>query len=177
MKAVSDKQRAKLAAAGITHPYSTLTTRSTLARKDGPTRTACLDRKPQVKVSRPADTGPTPETVAVVGERDQGCCVRCGKPLRGDRGFAWSVQHRRARQGRDLRPDTNQPHNLILLCGSATTLCHGWVESNRNAARAHGWAIRQTDDPAARFVDHAIHGRVWLLSDGGISHRAPELAA
>ncbi|TDC25938.1 hypothetical protein E1211_30500, partial [Micromonospora sp. 15K316] len=166
---MSAKRRAALAAAGNQHPYSTLVNRSApLAR------TAGLDRKPTVRVQRPTDTGPDAATVQVVAVRDQGRCVRCGRyVLAGMRGRDWSVQHRRARQGRDHRPDTNRPQNLILLCGSATTGCHGWVESYRSAARDGGWAIRQTEDPAAMPVDHHLHGRVWLTADGGFTRHAP----
>lgn len=168
LSSISAKKLAELAAAGQ-RPYSTLTARSTLGRS-----TARLDRKPPVKATRPADTGPDAATVAVVVEREQGRCVRCAIAIRGERGRDWSIQHRRARgSGGDRRPETNQAHNLLLMCGSGTTLCHGWVEHNPTAAAEHGWAISRYADPAAEFVDHAIHGRVWLLADGGISHRAP----
>ncbi|MFY1595426.1 HNH endonuclease [Micromonospora sp. WMMD737] len=170
---MSAKRRAALAATGNRNPWSTLTVRSTL------NRSAALDRKPAVRAARPAaDTGPDTATVHIVLRRDQGCCVRCGAELHGRRGRDWSVQHRRARgAGGTRRPDTNQAHNLILLCGSATTGCHGWVESNRDAARHGGWAIRQPDNPALMPVDHALHGRVWLDADGGWSGQAPAVAS
>ncbi|WBB94250.1 hypothetical protein [Verrucosispora sp. WMMC514] len=156
---MSQRRRAELAAAGNTRPWSTLT-------GGGLNRSGTLARE-AFKPARPADTGPDAETVAVVVGRDQGQCVRCGRyVLNGERGWDWSIQHRRARQGRDLRPDTNTPPNLILLCGSATTGCHGWVETNRNASRPDGWAIRQTDVPASEPVTHYLYGRVLLTADG-----------
>lgn len=170
---VSAGKLAALSAAGQPRPWSTLNRTTTLAR-NGALARAARDRKPLV---RPVNTGPTAATVAVVVERDQGQCVRCGLMLRGMRGLDWSVQHRRARgDGGTRRPDTNQAHNLILLCGSATTGCHGWVESYREAAREHGWAIRQTDDPAAEPVRHSVHGLVWLTADGSFTRRRPAAA-
>jgi hypothetical protein len=40
-------------------------------------------------------------------------------------------------------PDTNQPQNLLLLCPD----CHEMVESERTAAYAGGWLVRQGADP------------------------------
>lgn len=170
---MSAKRRAALAAAGNARPFSTLVNRSTLAR---PARS---DGKPALRAQRPAGTGPDAATVQVVVGRDQGCCVRCGRSvLGGERGRDWSVQHRRARgAGGSRLPFINQAHNLILLCGSGTTLCHGWVEHYPTAAGEHGWAISRYDDPAARFVDHYLHGRVWLTADGHWTEQAPAVAS
>jgi len=35
----------------------------------------------------------------------------------------------------------NDPANLITLCGTGTTGCHGWVESHPEWAKAHGWSV------------------------------------
>lgn len=76
-------------------------------------------------------------------ERDQHSCVRCGCNLHGTRGIDWSIHHRRRRgMGGDPRPDTDLPANLVAVCGSGTTGCHGWIESNRDAARALGLLVR-----------------------------------
>jgi hypothetical protein len=155
---MSAKRRAALAEQGNSNPFSTLTN-GAVGRGSAPRLAAPAPR-------RPRDTGPDAETVALVWSRDHGRCVRCGGVLAGTRGFDWSMQHRRARQGTDRRPDTNQPTNLILLCGSATTRCHGHVESFRAEARQYGWAIRQNDDPAVMPVLHALHGWVLLAADG-----------
>lgn len=171
---MSAKRRAELAAVGNARPFSTLINQSTpLGRTGG------LDRKPSLRLAKPpADTGPDAATVHVVVERDQGCCVRCGLRLRGERGRDWSVQHRRGRgSGGTRRPDTNQAQNLILLCGDGTTGCHGWVEHNPTAARRGGWAISTWDDPAAEHVDHYLHGRVWLTADGSWTRQAPAVAS
>ncbi len=73
--------------------------------------------------------------------------------------------------GGTVRPDTNEPQALILLCGSATTGCHGHVESRRTEARAMGWAIRQSDDPLLVPVGHWQRGLIFLGADGSWSSR------
>lgn len=47
-------------------------------------------------------------------------------------------------------PGVNLPSNLLTLCGSGTTGCHGWVEAHPAWATAHGWSVPrwQTADVA-----------------------------
>ena len=101
--------------------------------------------------TRVKETGPSKLVVALVFDRDGGCCIRCGLAVRPeDRGERWSVQHRRARgAGGDLRPETNLPANLVVLCGSATSAggCHEWAENNRTEARLAGLSMRWKQDP------------------------------
>jgi hypothetical protein len=116
------------------------------------------------------DTGPSVKTVALVWRRDAGCCVRCGKQcVFAERGTDWSLQHRRARgMGGTRRPDTNSPQSLIVLCGSATTGCHGWVESNRTVALSNGWAVKSNSDPL--LIPVAYRGsHLWLTDDGDLT--------
>ncbi|MFG2046184.1 HNH endonuclease [Micromonospora sp. NPDC048935] len=154
---MSARRRQELAEQGNRNPFSTITNAALT-----PSQPAAGKVKP-----RSTDTGPNRGTVATVVARDFGRCARCGDPVSGERGRDWSVQHRRARaMGGTSRSDANEPQNLILLCGSATTSCHLHVESHREEARANGWAIRLSDDPAEVPVNHAVHGWV-LLNDVG----------
>lgn len=163
---MSARRRQELAEQGNRNPFSTLPASAPLNRGEGG-RMVALDRKPA------KNTGPDAATVALVFARDHSRCARCAQPITGTRGLDWSVQHRRARQGSDTRPDTNQPQNLLLLHGSGTTLCHGHVESHRVEAREFGWAVRQSDDPALMPVLHAVHGWVLLTPAGGITAHSP----
>lgn len=89
-------------------------------------------------------------------ERDSNKCQRCGRSLYGQQ---YSLQHRdpRGAGGSKLR---HTMANLVALCGSATTQCHGHVESYRIEARAHGWLVPHgavpEEWPVLRF------GRVWM---------------
>jgi hypothetical protein len=130
----------------------------------------------KVRQSRPAATEFDAVTVAIILERDHWSCVRCGGGLHGVRGRDWSIQHRRARgAGGSRRPDTNTPQNGLSVCGSGTTGCHGHIEREREQARAHGWAIRQTDDPLTVPVVHALYGHVYLTADATVTSRRPSL--
>lgn len=109
----------------------------------------------QQQATRP-DTGPTAGQRRTVAARAGWRCEICGAVLGwpdGSGGATWcaphSFHHRRARgMGGTRRPDTNSPANLLLLCGTGTTGCHGRVEANRAAAHQLGWLLHQTEDPA-----------------------------
>ena len=133
-------------------------------------------------IRRQRDTGPTPVQRRAVAERANWCCELCGTQL-GDPGHpprwyeAHSFHHRRPRaMGGTTRVETNEPPNLLLLCGSATTPggCHQRVESDRAAARAAGWLLTQTQDPATVPVDiTAGAGLVLLTPDGRYERTHP----
>lgn len=78
-----------------------------------------------------------------------------------------SIHHRRPRMmggSRDLR--LHQPANLIALCGSGTSGCHGWVESNRNKARELGLLILKVDSAEdVPFMDK--EGNWWKIFNSG----------
>lgn len=122
-------------------------------------------------------TGPDQRIRELVAERDGWSCVRCAQPVGGEPGTGYSLQHRIPRGmggSRDAR--LNMPANLILLCGSATTGCHGAVESDRAAAREAGYLVWRSQDPtqvpvtvATWPADHhgpAVTAR-YLLDDFG----------
>lgn len=116
-------------------------------------------------------SGPDRKTRAEVLHRDEGSCVRCGQVVfntHSEQPLAqYSLQHRRARgMGGTRNPIANAPENLIVLCGTGTTGCHGWVETHREESRQHGWAISQTEDPALIPVTHHLWGRMWLTRFG-----------
>lgn len=126
---------------------------------------------------RTSKTGPTAAVVDLVLERDGHACVRCGKPATGARGRDWSVQHRIPRgMGGTRRADLNEPQNLLILCGSGTTGCHGDVERYRADSYVHGWLCHRSDDPAAVVVLVA-GGRRWvyLTAAGEYVDQPPEV--
>lgn len=103
--------------------------------------------------------------------RDMGACARCGRHVAHlQRGIAWSIHHRRPRGiGGTILAWVMAAANLIILCGSGTTGCHGWVESNRREARALGFlvplnGIQKADEVA---IKHITLGLVYLNDEGG----------
>lgn len=62
-----------------------------------------------------------------VAARQDWHCMRCGKNTHG--ACDHSTHHRQLRRHAD--PDVRDcPANLIRLCGSGTTGCHGWVHAH-----------------------------------------------
>lgn len=141
-----------------------------LRRDLPPARRTAIKR---VLAKRRFKAGPDVATVELVVVRDKGRCVRCGELLNGPRAFGWSVHHRR---GRDGKPDSHQPQNLISVCGSDNqSLCHGAIHRSRWEAEKSGlWLSRVASvNPLSVPVLHAVHGRCWLLDDGTVSFEEP----
>lgn len=121
---------------------------------------------------------PTQRVRSLVLDRDDYQCVACGKHILmlGD---WWSMQHRKARgQG-----GTNEPSNLIVLCGSATSPgCHLKCEQRDREMQARGYWLESWQDPRAEGVMYferpdgpgVTH---WLADDGSLLDEAPEEAA
>jgi hypothetical protein len=76
----------------------------------------------------------------IVEERSEGNCeVRIAGVCLGR---ACNMHHRQ-REG--VGPSL--PFNLLHLCGSGTTGCHGWIEHNRDEAKLRGWIVPTWEDP------------------------------
>lgn len=118
---------------------------------------------------RPRDTGPNPEVVEAVLERAQYSCELDGAQIGDRRGIDFHVHHRRPRRmGGSQLPDTNQPQNLMILCPA----CHETVESERRAAYAGGWLVRQNADPLT--VPVLILARPLFLTTDGRYSKTPD---
>jgi len=95
---------------------------------------------------------------AVMG-RDGGQCARCGAP-------ATNVHHRQPRgMGGSNDPTINDSSNLVSLCGSGTTGCHGWIEANRLAAMTRGWLVPRRSGLTPAETPIYRGGQWWWLSD------------
>lgn len=82
---------------------------------------------------------PTREACSAVDTRDMQCCVRCGLSLHVSHG---SRHHRQSRRFGD-----HSAANLVLLCGSGTTGCHGWVHAHPALSREIGLIVPSWADP------------------------------
>lgn len=130
-------------------------------------RTAGPARKPMR--SRYRSTGPSDEVVDLVLERAQYSCELDGAPVGDRRGVDHHIHHRRPRRmGGSQLDDTNLSQNLLLLCPR----CHEVVESERTAAYAGGWLVRQNADPATVPVLILAVER-YLTPDGKYSDELP----
>ena len=114
-------------------------------------RTSTLKPSPRPRRRPARNTGPTPAQRAMVAERAAYRCELCGILLHD--GTTWSTEHsfhhRLPRgMGGTSSKDANNPPRLLLVCGTGTTGCHGFIESHRTSAEQEGWLVRHGLDPA-----------------------------
>jgi len=95
--------------------------------------------------------------------RDGNSCLRCGVHI-SVRGY--SLHHRKGRHALPGMPDPHIAANLVTLCGSGTTGCHGWVHAHPEKAYEAGWMIRRlgaerpADVPVLDLLGHR-----WRIGD------------
>ena len=103
------------------------------------------------------NTNPKQKAKAIVLERSDGACERCGC------GRATEIHHRLPRRmGGTRRPEVNEPSNLLHLCAE----CHRWIETNRREAEADGLLLKDRQDPTDVKV-LLWNGRLRLDNAGG----------
>lgn len=99
---------------------------------------------------------PAPIRAAVL-ERDGGC-LRCGGPL----GLYYSLHHRKGRGGQ-------APHsmaNVVALCGSGTTGCHGWVHARPEESYRTGWLVKRLGADGPKDIPVLdLMGHWWLAGE------------
>ena len=105
---------------------------------------------------------PTRLVKQLVDLRDQARCVRCGVDLRG----RMASRHHRKLRSRCSGPELHSPSNLILLCGSGNTFCHGWVHAHPEQATQLGLMVHSWDNPAQVPVKTFRDGWIQLNNDG-----------
>lgn len=79
----------------------------------------------------------------IVRTRDGHRCQMCGCSIVDQPS---SIHHRR-RRGMGGSALLERPSNLVRLCGTGTTGCHGFVESNRTQSTTRGWLLGFLDNP------------------------------
>lgn len=107
----------------------------------------------------------------LIDRRDGETCRRCGH-------LVWGVfsRHHRIPRGAGGSARVDRVSNILLLCGSGTTGCHGWVESHRTDAELLGYLLpklNQSIDPADEPVFVHEYGWVLLGDNGSITPCAP----
>lgn len=102
---------------------------------------------------------PPKKVCDLVDARDEHSCVRCGRSLFS---VAGSRHHRKLRS----QGGKHIPSVLILLCGSGTTGCHGWVHGNPAKATKGGWYVR-SHQTAAEIPVTYWDGSLRYLDDQG----------
>ncbi|WP_083213337.1 HNH endonuclease [Mycobacterium malmoense] len=105
------------------------------------------------------------KTRPLLRQRGDHVCEVCGLE------FANNAHHRKNKS----QGGQDDLSNLLLLCGSGTTGCHGWITEHPAEAYAKGWSVRSTDDPADVPV---LYRGSWIrLDDLGNVHPAEPIGA
>lgn len=104
---------------------------------------------------------PSPQVCRTVDRRDSYQCARCGVSL-----FTVAGSHHHRKRRSQSSPETvHNVENLILLCGSGTTGCHGWVHSHPMEAYEQGFLVHSYQEPSKVPV-RTYRGWRRLLQDG-----------
>lgn len=82
-------------------------------------------------------TNPKDRDRKLVIERDRMTCQLCGNA-------GTNIHHRVGRgMGGSRAAWMNLPGNLLVLCGSGTEDCHGWVTGHPEEAAEYGWVVHR----------------------------------
>lgn len=108
--------------------------------------------------------GPNTETRRTVLRRDGWKCAICNREI-DSHWSGYSIHHRIPRS--HPFPGLHEPANLILLCGSGTTGCHGWVHAHPAAAYRMGWLVHNWQTPEHTPLYSHDHGWILLDQHGG----------
>lgn len=92
--------------------------------------------------------------------RADGHCERCGRNIAN---VPASIHHRRPR-GMGGGSGWETPECGVVLCGTGTTGCHGYIESNRAEASEQGWLVLHRDPRDPAEVPVFIAGGWWLVT-------------
>jgi len=109
-------------------------------------------------------TGATPLVRMSVVMRGGGKCEICNKSLNSVTYV--SLHHRKPRKmGGSKDMSLNEASNLMMICGSGTSGCHGYVESNREVSYENGWLVHSFEESASKPV--LIRSTKVLLDNQG----------
>ena len=97
------------------------------------------------------------KSAEAVKNRDE-FCVRCG------RGGS-NVHHRRMRS-QSPKAVVHNLENMIVLCGSGSSGCHGWVHGNPEESYKQGWLVESWQSPEDVPVRYAS-GDFYYLNNRG----------
>jgi hypothetical protein len=100
-------------------------------------------------------------------DRDGPTCRRCHRNLVD---IPASKHHRKKRRFLDA----DRVANIVILCGTGTTGCHGWCHSEPAAAHDAGWVCWSWETPAERPL-HDLYGGVLMLLDDGTAITDPPI--
>ena len=115
------------------------------------------------------------ESKHVALQRQGWHCMRCGRNLHDPSALAGqaAASHRQLRRRAD--PTVRDlPSNIVELCGSGTTGCHGWTHAHPAEAERFGYIIPSWRDPLNAPI-RDWNGDWWWLLDDGTAQRLTQI--
>ena len=88
-------------------------------------------------------------------QRSNDLCERCGQK------YGTNAHHRKNRS----QGGADTLSNLLWLCGSGTTGCHGYITEHPRDSYNHGWSVLSHHNPADIPVEY--RGTWMWLDDSG----------
>lgn len=98
---------------------------------------------------------------SVVRVRDGHRCQMCGRSIVN----VESSIHHRINKGNGGSALYDRPSLLIRLCGSGTTLCHGWVTEHPKLAGETGWLLPRNNPDIDPTKEPLLTYKGWVLLD------------
>ena len=106
---------------------------------------------------------------------DQGWhCMRCGRNLHDPTVWPGRSGHHRQLRRRANPTMRDLPSNIVELCGSGTTGCHGWTHADPAEAERFGYIIPSWRDPLNAPI-RDWNGDWWWLLDDGTAQRLTQI--
>lgn len=106
----------------------------------------------------------------LVDQRDDHRCRRCGRTWLDD--FCDFSRHHRIPHGAGGSALVDRASNVVTLCGSGTTGCHGHVEENREESEILGYLLPKLNpDIDTELEEIFVHEYGWVVlgDDGSIT--------
>lgn len=100
--------------------------------------------------------------------------MRCGRNLHDPTVWQGRSGHHRQLRRRADPTVRDLPGNIVELCGSGTTGCHGWTHAHPAEAERSGYIIPSWRDPLSVPI-RDWNGDWWWLLDDGTAQRLTQI--
>lgn len=106
------------------------------------------------------------ESKRIALQRQGWHCMRCGTNIHDPSLWPGRSGHHRQLRRRADPAVRDLPCNIVELCGSGTTGCHGWAHAHPAEAERFGYIIPSWRDPLSVPIRDWNGDWRWLLPDG-----------
>lgn len=114
------------------------------------------------------------ESKRIALQRQGWHCMRCGRNLYDPSVWPGRSGHHRQLRRRADPTVRDLPCNIVELCGSGTTGCHGWTHAHPAEAERFGYIIPSWRDPLNAPI-RDWNGDWWWLLDDGTAQRLTQI--